>query len=67
VANKKEDEVVLNEEQIGRAPEIDIQKYLAKNPNAKSIDDMLKVLFRGQMKTETEWSKAIKEMLSRKV
>lgn len=69
MANKKDevDDNVSMQEQVPAAVEMDIQRYLAKKPNSRSIEDMLKVLFRGQIKTETEWDMAVNNILVRNV
>jgi hypothetical protein len=55
------------------APEVDagnvktdINRYLQKKDYGKSIADMLRVLFKGQMKTETEWAEQVKTVINRR-
>lgn len=64
MANKKEDEEVIKV--ATEQPKIDIKKYLGMKPVADSIGKMFIVLYKGQMKTESEWDSAVKEVLSRK-
>jgi hypothetical protein len=45
---------------------IDINRYLQKADHGKSIADMLRVLFKGQMATETEWAARVNEVINRK-
>jgi hypothetical protein len=45
---------------------MDINRYLQKADHGKSIADMLRVLFKGKMATETEWAAKVKEVINRK-
>jgi hypothetical protein len=45
---------------------IDINRYLKKENYGKSIADMLRMLFNGQMATETEWQKRSRRLSSAK-
>lgn len=67
VSMQEQDPVATEQEQVPAAVEMDIQRYLAKKPNSRSIEDMLKVLFRGQIKTETEWDVVVNNILVRNV
>jgi hypothetical protein len=64
---KKEDSVVTTESK-GQVvdPGIDIKKYLDSHSISANIDKMLLSLFKGLIKTVTEWEATIKEVLSRK-
>jgi len=62
MANKKDDAEVS----VEVMPKTDIKKYLGKKPVADRLSQMLIVLFKGQIKTETEWDLAVKEVLGRK-
>jgi hypothetical protein len=45
---------------------MDINRYLLKADQGKSIADMLRVLFKGQMATETEWAAKVKAVITRR-
>jgi hypothetical protein len=45
---------------------MDINRYLQKAKYGKSIADMLRVLFKGKMATETEWAAKVNEVINRK-
>jgi hypothetical protein len=45
---------------------LDINRYLQKADHGKSIGDMLRVLFKGQMATETEWAAKVNEVINRR-
>jgi hypothetical protein len=45
---------------------MDINRYLQKANHGKSIADMLRVLFKGQMATETEWADKVNEVVNRR-
>lgn len=61
---KRDDEEVVEEAAV---PVMDIGRYLAKNTKGKSIDDMLKVLHRGKIKTEAEWAVEVDSVINRRV
>jgi hypothetical protein len=44
----------------------DINRYLQKAGHGKSIADMLRVLFKGKMATETEWAAEVNKVINRK-
>jgi hypothetical protein len=48
-------------------PVMDINRYLVKNPKDKSIGDMLKVMYRGKIKTEADWKTEIESVINRRV
>jgi hypothetical protein len=45
---------------------MDINRYLQKANHGKSISGMLRVLFKGQMATETEWTAKVNEVINRR-
>jgi hypothetical protein len=45
---------------------MDINRYLLKADHGKSIADMLRVLFKGQMATETEWAAKVQAVITRR-
>jgi hypothetical protein len=49
-----------------RNSKMDINRYLQKADHGKSIAGMLRVLFKGQMATETEWAAKVKAVIERK-
>jgi len=65
MANKKDGEEVDNVAATEQ-PKIDIKKYLGMKPIADRLGKMLIVLYKGQIKTESEWDSAVKDVLGRK-
>lgn len=49
------------------SPGMGIDRYLSKHPKDESMGDMLKVLFRGKIMTEAEWTEKTDAIMNRKV
>ena len=45
---------------------MDINRYLEKSKISKSLTNLLRVIFKGQMATEAEWETKTKEALNRR-
>lgn len=56
-----------NKQEDGKGEvKMDINRYLKKANYGKSIADMLRVLFKGKLATETEWEKMAQAVINRK-
>lgn len=47
--------------------EMGIGRYLEKNPQGAAIDDMLKVVHRGGIKTEAAWAAEVDAIINRRI
>jgi hypothetical protein len=63
---KDEDTAKKNAETTSTAVKMDINRYLHKKDYGKSISNMLRVLFKGQLATETEWDEQAQAVITRK-
>ncbi len=64
MAQRDENEVLV---ETAAAPGMDINRFLAKNPKDKSLGDMFRVLHRGKIKTEAEWSTEVDSVINRRI
>ena len=64
MAQRDEKDVVVEEAVV---PVMDINRFLVNNPRNKSLGDMLRVLFRGKIKTEAEWSTEVDSVINRRI
>jgi hypothetical protein len=63
---KDEEAAKKNAETTSAAVKMDINRYLHKKDYGKSISDMLRVLFKGQLATEPEWDEQTQAVIIRK-
>jgi hypothetical protein len=55
-------------EEVKNAVKMDINRYLleTKDSNGKSINDMFRVMFKGEFLTKEEWTKKVNEVINRR-
>lgn len=48
-------------------PLMSLEMYLQKHPQKKTIANLMRSKYKGQIKTETEWNEALDALLGKKV
>ena len=57
----------FSEVPVAQETEMGINRYLEKNPHGKALDDMLRVIHRGGIKTEAAWTAQVDAIINRRV